>query len=134
MLATLRDVGNQTRWVPQIREAQVLEVDEEGRPAVARFAAATAVGTDHYTLSYEHYPDELTWTMVEGGLQSGQEGRYTVRPQGDAACSVTFELTIHHNLPLPGFMRRRVIDGLVKDAVEGLRDDVERREGRPATS
>ena len=33
---------------------------------------------------------------------------------------MTYELTIHHNLPLPGFIRRRVIKGLVGSTLTGL--------------
>jgi hypothetical protein len=34
---------------------------------------------------------------------------------------VTYELTIHHNLPLPGFIRGRVIRGLVDNTLNGLK-------------
>ena len=33
---------------------------------------------------------------------------------------MTYELTIHHNLPLPGFVRHRVIQGLVDNTLHGL--------------
>ena len=32
--------------------------------------------------------------------------------------SVTYDLTIHHNLPLPGFLRSRVIKGLVDSTLD----------------
>jgi hypothetical protein len=127
VLAAIRDVAGQARWSPSIREAEVLESGGDGLPRTARFAASTAVGTDRYTLAYQHDADGLTWTMVEGRLQTGQEGRYLVRADGTDATVVTFELTIHHNLPLPGFMRRRVINGLVKETLEGLKTDLEGR-------
>ena len=120
VLAVLRDVERQVAWIPEILEAELLEVYDDDLPATARFRAAAAVGTDEYTLSYEHADDGLSWTMVQGRLQTGQEGRYTVSPSGSGATSVTYELTIHHNLPLPGFLRNRVIKGLVDSTLTGL--------------
>ncbi|EWT02846.1 polyketide cyclase [Intrasporangium oryzae NRRL B-24470] len=122
VLATLRDVASQPQWVPAIREAEVLEVDELGLPRTARFAAATAVGTDRYTLAYEHSPDGMRWTMVEGRLQTGQEGDYAVESLGPDRARVTYDLTIHHSLPLPGFVRSRIIAGLVDETLSGLQE------------
>ena len=78
------------------------------------------MGTDEYTLSYEHTHNTMSWTMVKGRLQTGQEGCYTLVEHGPDRTSVTFELTIHHNLPLPGFIRNRVIKGLVASTLQGL--------------
>jgi len=61
------------------------------------------------------------WHLLEGGLQTGQDGRYTLRRRGAASTEVSFELTVSHNLPLPGFVRRRVIVGLVSSTVTGLK-------------
>ncbi|GAA6526226.1 SRPBCC family protein [Intrasporangium sp. DVR] len=128
VLHTLRDVGSQPEWIPTIKEAEVTESDPAGLPVTARFAAATAVGTDRYTLAYEHGPAGMSWTMVEGRLQTGQEGRYTLEPLGRGRTRVTYDLTIHHNLPLPGFIRSRIITGLVDETLTGLR---RRLEGTP---
>jgi hypothetical protein len=122
VLATLRDVESQVEWIPEIQEVELLEVyEDDGLPATARFKASATVGTDEYVLSYEHTGTTMSWTMVEGRLQTGQEGCFTLARLGPRRTSVTYELTIHHNVPLPGFIRNRVIKGLVSGTLEGLR-------------
>ncbi|QNN53297.1 SRPBCC family protein [Nocardioides mesophilus] len=125
VLATLRDVESQPEWIPEILEAELLEVDADGLAVTARFRASATVGTDEYTLSYAHHEDGLSWTMVKGRLQTGQEGRYVIREVAPDRTSVTYDLTIHHNLPLPGFLRNRVIKGLVESTLTGLRKHLE---------
>ena len=137
VLATIRDVGSQPEWIPTIKEAEVTEADAAGLPLTARFAASTAVGTDRYTLAYEHAPDGMSWSMVEGRLQTGQEGVYTLEPLGPLEplgaaggvdgerTRVTYDLTIHHSLPLPGFIRSRIISGLVDETLSGLKKRLE---------
>jgi hypothetical protein len=126
VLATLRDVESQPEWIPEILEAELLEVYEDNDlPATARFKASATVATDEYTLSYEHSDDGLSWTMVEGRLQTGQVGRYTIEELAPDETSVTYELTIHHRLPLPGFIRDRVIKGLVTSTLTGLKSRLE---------
>ena len=122
VLAVLRDVESQPEWIPEILEAELLEVyEDDDLPATARFKASATVGTDQYTLSYEHTDDGLSWTMVEGRLQTGQEGVYRLVELAPDLTEVTYDLTIHHNLPLPGFIRHRVIQGLVESTLTGLK-------------
>ncbi|MEO7130655.1 MAG: hypothetical protein ABIZ07_04695, partial [Dermatophilaceae bacterium] len=73
-----------------------------------------------YTLAYEHTPDGMTWHLVEGRLQTGQDATYVLRPLDDERTEVTLTLTISHNLPLPGFLRNRTIKGLVTSNTGGL--------------
>ncbi|MBF6354461.1 SRPBCC family protein [Nocardia higoensis] len=126
VLATIRDLQSQPEWIPEILEAEVLEADEHtGLPVTARFKASATVGTDTYTLRYSHHDHGMSWSMVEGRMQTGQEGDYQLEEAGPAATSVTYRLTIHHNLPLPGFIRNRVIKGLVDSTLTGLKKRVE---------
>src|SRR5512139_3074401 len=90
VLTTIRDVEGQVSWIPEILEAEVLEVYDDGLPATARFKASATVGTDEYTLSYEHGDDQMSWTMVNGRLQTAQEGAYTLRKAGRASTTVTY--------------------------------------------
>lgn len=126
VLATLRDIESQADWIPEILEAELLEVyEDDDLPATARFSASSSVGTDHYTLSYEHADDAMSWTMVEGRLQTGQEGCYRLSKRGPRRTEVSYDLTIHHHLPLPGFLRSRVIKGLVASTLTGLKSHLE---------
>ncbi|HEX8970915.1 SRPBCC family protein [Oryzihumus sp.] len=125
VLATIRDVAGQPEWIPEILEAEVLSTFDNGLPRTARFKAKATVGTDRYTLSYDHSDDGMSWMMLSGVLQTGQEGLYTVEPLGSGRVRVTYELTIHHNLPLPGFVRSRVIRGLVSSTLTGLKSHLE---------
>jgi Polyketide cyclase / dehydrase and lipid transport len=125
VLTTLRDVGSQARWVPEIRESEVLSRNTDGSPATARFRASTPVGTDEYTLAYQHRGDGLSWSLVEGKLQSAQDARYDLRQLDDDHTEVSFDLRITHGLPLPGFVRRRVLAGLVLSTLTGLKTHIE---------
>jgi uncharacterized membrane protein len=125
VLATIRDVARQPEWVKEILEAEVLEEYPDGMPATAHFSATSPVGKDTYTLSYQHAADGMSWSLVKGRLQTGQDATYTLRSVGRGKTEVTFDLTIHHNLPLPGFLRGRVIRGLVHSTVDGLKGYVE---------
>jgi len=126
VLATIRDVGGQAEWIPEIIEAELLEVyEDDDLPATARFKASATVGTDQYTLSYEHTDHTMSWTMLEGRMQTGQEGLYTLEELAPDRTLVTYELTIHHNLPLPGFIRNKVIKGLVNSTLTGLKQHLE---------
>ena len=123
VLATIHDVAAQPEWVPEIREVEVLEVDDDGLPLRAALAASTAVGTDRYTLAYTHRADGIRWALESGRLQTRQDGELSAVPaaDGSGATTVAYELTIEHPLPLPGFVRSRVIRGLVAGTLEGLR-------------
>jgi uncharacterized membrane protein len=125
VLATIRDVESQPEWVKEILEAEVLEEYPDGTPATAHFSATSPVGKDTYTLTYQHAVDGMSWSLVKGRLQTGQDATYTLRSVGRGKTEVTFDLTIHHNLPLPGFLRGRVIRGLVHSTVDGLKGYVE---------
>jgi hypothetical protein len=125
VLATIHDVATQPEWIPEIKEVEVLDADADGRALRAALAASTAVGTDRYTLRYTHRPDGIHWTLESGRLQTAQEGDLTAVPEGDGTLA-RYDLTIEHPLPLPGFVRSRVIKGLVTGTLTGLRKRHER--------
>ena len=132
VLAVIRDVESQVTWIPEILAVELLEEYEDGLPATAHFKAAAPVGTDEYTLEYEHSDDGMTWSLVSGRLQTGQDGTYAVRALDDDTTQVTYTLRISHHLPLPGFVRSRVIKGLVENTVNGLKGYLESPEADDA--
>ena len=125
VLATIRDVVHQPDWVEEIKSVEVLETGADGLPAVAHVTASAPVGTDEYTPSYAHRDDGMSWTMLKGRLQTGQDASYTLRALDPERTEVRFDLRISHNLPLPGFLRRKVIGDLVDHNVKGLQHHLE---------
>jgi hypothetical protein len=134
VLATIRDVESQVTWIPEILEAELLEEYEDGLPATAHFKAQAPVGTDEYTLEYEHSDTGMSWSLVSGRLQTGQDGEYAVRALDEDVTEVTYSLRISHHLPLPGFVRSRVIKGLVDSTINGLKNYLEADTGASATT
>ena len=125
VLATVRDIESEPEWVEEIRAVEVLESDADGLALKAHLTASAPVGTDEYTLAYTHRADGLSWSMLSGKLQTGQDASYALKAVDDAHTEVTFDLKISHNLPLPGFLRRKVIGDLVDHNVNGLKARVE---------
>ena len=116
----LRDVEAQPEWVPQITAAELLEEYEDGTPATASFELSTPIGTDRFTLEYEHSDDGMSWTLVESAMQKAQDGAYTLRDRGDGSTEVSLDLTVEHSLSAPGFLRRKVFGGFVDGSLAGL--------------
>ena len=125
VLATIRAVDHEPDWVEEIRSVEVLSSDADGLPLQAHLTAAAPVGTDEYTLAYTHRGDGMDWSMVTGKLKTGQDASYTLRAVDDTHTEVTFDLRISHNLPLLGFLRRKVIGDLATSRVKGLTKRVE---------
>jgi hypothetical protein len=125
VLETIRDIRTQPEWVAEILEAELLEEYEDGTPATAHIKATAPVGTDEYTLEYEHADDGMSWSLVSGRLQTGQDGTYSLATLGDDRTQVTFSLRISHHLPLPGFVRHRIVAGLVNSNLTGLKGYLE---------
>jgi uncharacterized membrane protein len=122
----LRDVAAQPLWVREVRTATVLEKYDDGTPAVARVTAGTPAGGDAFTVAYVHADEAMTWSLVEGHLQTAQDGRYSWQRLDSGRTLVAFELSMSHRLPVPGFVRRRVITDLVAGTLRELKAYVER--------
>jgi len=125
VLAVLRDVEAQPEWVPQVTAAELLEEYEDGTPATASFQLSTPMGTDDFTLEFDHVDDGLSWSFVSSRMQSAQDGSYTLRPAADGGTDVTLDLTVEHSLSVPGFLRRKVFGGWVDGSLRGLKAYVE---------
>ena len=122
----VRDVTSQVDWVGEITGAELLEEYEDGTAATARFEMTTRLGVDRYTLHYEHTEDAMTWVMTEGGMQKAQTGAYRLRDLDGGMTEVTLSLEVDHSIAAPGFIRRRIFQGVVDGNVASLKAYVER--------
>ncbi|MEM7324316.1 MAG: SRPBCC family protein [Actinomycetota bacterium] len=125
------DIEAYPEWVENLDSAEILTRDEQGRPLTARFEAAGLGRMSSYVLGYDYgtAPNGLAWNLVQGDLTREIEGRYvfTDRTEADGAplTEVDYELTIDLAVPLPGFVKRRAEDKIVKAALQRFKQRVE---------
>lgn len=125
------DLAAYPQWVENLETAEILTTDDDGRPLTARFEAAGLGRMSSYVLGYDHSgaPYSLAWNLVTGDLTREIEGRYVFNDMtedgGQPLTEVDYELTIDLAVPLPGFVKRRAEDKIVRAALERFKQRVE---------
>ncbi|KMO72963.1 cyclase [Mycolicibacterium chubuense] len=129
IMDVLFDLESLTEWSSAHQEVEILERDDQGRPARSRQVVKIVGISDEQVLDYAVHDDGVSWTLVSSSQQRAQDARYTLVPEGDTT-RVTFELTVDPTVPLPGFVVKRGAKGLMETATEGLRKRVLDLKGR----
>jgi ribosome-associated toxin RatA of RatAB toxin-antitoxin module len=123
ILDVLYDLESLPEWFPTTKSVEVLERDEEGRPLRAKQVVKVVGIPDEQVLAYASEDDGVSWTLESAKGQRAQEGRYTLTPQGDST-KVHFSLMIDLTIPVPGFLIKQGIKGIMDTATKGLRKRV----------
>lgn len=123
--AVLTDFESYPTWARDLKEATVLQRDDEGRAALVRFRAAAMGRSTTYTLAYDwsDTPHRLPWKLVSGDIQKVLDGAYEFRQTGDGT-HVTYHLRVDLAIPLPGFVKRRAEARIISTALRELRAHV----------
>jgi ribosome-associated toxin RatA of RatAB toxin-antitoxin module len=123
IMNVLVDLESLPEWSSAHQKVEVLERDDEGRPAKSRQVVKIVGVSDEQVLDYTVHDDGVSWTLASSKQQRAQEGRYTLTPNGDKT-DVRFELTVDPAVPLPGFLIKKGAKGLMDTATDGLRKRV----------
>lgn len=122
-------------WAKDIKEAEVVHRDTDGRASVVRFRAAAMGRSTTYLLGYDYgeAPRVLAWHLLDGDIEKLLDGSYTFTAADgdDGTTDVDYELVAELKLPLPGFVKRR---GETKIMQTALRDFKARVEAVAASS
>jgi hypothetical protein len=116
-------------WAHDLKDASVLERDDEGRGVLVAFRAAAMGRSTNYTLRYDYSraPQVLEWVVAESDVTRRLDGSYELSPvEGDPdSTSVVYKLTVDLVVPLPGFVKRRAEGRIIHTALRELRDYLE---------
>jgi ribosome-associated toxin RatA of RatAB toxin-antitoxin module len=123
ILDVIADLESLTEWSPAHQRSEVVERGDNGRPSVAKMKVKAAGITDEQVVAYTWGDNTLSWTLVSAGQQRAQDATYTLTPEGDKT-RVTFDITIDPVVPLPGFLLKRTVKGVMDTSTEGLRQRV----------
>ena len=102
------DFERYPEWAHDVKEANVLERDAQGRATKVEYRASALGRSTHYTLAYDYSqaPERLSWTLAEGDIMRVIDGAYDFSGEGGST-RVTYSLKIELIVPLPGFVKRR---------------------------
>lgn len=123
--SVLTDFERYPTWARDLKEASVLERDDEGRATRVRFRAAAMGRSTSYTLRYrwDDAPDRLPWELVDGDIMQVLDGAYEFRAV-EGSTDVTYHLRVELAVPLPAFVKRRAEARIVGTALRELRNHV----------
>ena len=122
--AVVVDFAAYPRLFPEIKAARVLST--EGKRVRAEFRG-NIVLPFRYVLDLDCDPEALTvdWRYVEGEVVKNSEGGWRFSPAGDGA-RVEYRVAMEISAPLPGFLLRKITDGLVALSLPAMFASVER--------
>lgn len=125
VMDVITDIEAYPSWQDEIKAAEVLATDAQGRPLRARFTVDAKVFQTTYTLGYRYDDDSVAWELEEGDQLEELIGAYHVRDAGDGTTDVAYELTVVPRIRLPGLVRRQAAKRIVDGALKGMKRRVE---------
>lgn len=121
------DFESYPEWARDVREAQILETDDEGRGTKVEYRAAALGKSVRYVLAYDYSeaPEAFSWTLVEGDMLRRLDGTYRFEPDGPESTRVHYDLAVDLAMPLPGLLKRRASGLIMGSALKELKKQVE---------
>jgi len=120
VFAVAADVEGSPRWQPEIKVAEALERDADGRQVLVHTetdAKVRRLGAD-LRFSYTE-PTGLRWVQEEGDLKS-IEGSWSFDDLGEGRTRATYEMTVDLGRMLGMLIRGPLVDVLRKQLVESM--------------
>jgi ribosome-associated toxin RatA of RatAB toxin-antitoxin module len=124
VFAVVTDFPAYPRLFPEFKQARV--VSTTGNVVRVEFRAEVVIAV-RYVLDLACDPAALTvdWTFVEGEIVTGSTGGWRFTATGDAT-TIDYRAALDVKAPLPGFILRRVTDGLVAASLPNMFASIER--------
>ena len=124
VFAVVVDFPSYPRLFPEIKEARVLST--EGQRVRAEFKGNIVVPF-RYVLDLVCDEAALTvdWTTVEGHVVKRSEGGWRFTADGDGV-QVEYQVSLDIEAPVPGFLLRKITDGLLTLSLPAMFASVER--------
>jgi ribosome-associated toxin RatA of RatAB toxin-antitoxin module len=122
--AVVVDFAAYPRLFPEIKAARVLS--SEGKRVRAEFRGNIVVPF-RYVLDLDCDEEALTvdWRYVEGEVVKNSEGGWRFAAEGDGT-RVEYSVAMEIAAPVPGFLLRKITDGLVALSLPAMFASVER--------
>ncbi|MGP3975167.1 SRPBCC family protein [Streptomyces sp. 8N114] len=130
VMNVISDFPRYPEWAGEVKEAEVLGRDEEGRAEQVRLLLDAGAIKDEHTLAYEWIGDpevrEVRWSLVKSQMLRSLDGVYRLTPVGGGErTEVMYQLTVDVKIPMLGMIKRKAEKVIIDRALDGLKKRVE---------
>jgi ribosome-associated toxin RatA of RatAB toxin-antitoxin module len=128
VFAVVVDFSAYPRLFPEIKQVRVLS-SEAGRVR-AEFRGNLVLPFRYVLdLDCDAQAGTVTWTYVEGELVKDSTGGWHLAPEAGGT-RVDYQVALRIDAPVPGFLLRKITDGLVALSLPAMFASIEREIGR----
>ncbi|MER5499952.1 MULTISPECIES: SRPBCC family protein [unclassified Streptomyces] len=126
VMGVISDFDRYPEWTGEVKEAEVLSTDDQGRAEKVRLVLDAGAIKDDHTLAYTWTGDhEVSWTLVKSQMLRAIDGSYVLAPLGADRTQVTYRLTVDVKIPMLGMIKRKAEKVIIDRALAGLKKRVE---------
>lgn len=127
VMAVIADFARYPEWTGEVKEAEVLATDGQGRAEQVRLVLDAGAIKDDHVLSYTWTGDhEVSWTLVKSQMLRSLDGTYALTPlAGGERTEATYKLAVDVKIPLLGMIKRKAEKVIIDRALAGLKKRVE---------
>ncbi|MEV2247827.1 SRPBCC family protein [Streptomyces sp. NPDC049970] len=127
VMGVIADFDRYPEWTGEVKEAEILAVDDQGRAEQVRLVLDAGAIKDDHVLAYTWNSQyEVGWTLVKSQMLRALDGSYALAPLGDGnRTEVTYRLAVDVKIPLLGMIKRKAEKVIIDRALAGLKKRVE---------
>ena len=123
----LFELDKYPEWSAQIKSAEALARDDQGRITKVKMSIDAGVMKDRPVLDYDwsQAPNKLSFSLDEADLLTSMDGVYTISAIDAATTEVTYELEVALSMPVPAMMRQKAQKATIDAALAQLKSHLE---------
>jgi hypothetical protein len=123
----LFDLDKYPEWSTQIKSAEALARDDQGRITKVKMSIDAGMMKDRLTLDYDwsQAPNKLSFSLDEADLLTGMDGIYTITSVDEGTTEVSYELEVSLSMPVPAMMRQKAEKATIDAALAQLKSHLE---------
>ncbi|MGI9018406.1 MAG: SRPBCC family protein [Euzebya sp.] len=119
------DFESYPQWLEQFKEAEVLVTRDDGWAQKVRYVLSTMGISLGMTLVYTYTDTRVEWVLESGDMMTRNDGSYDMVDNGDGTTTLTYELVVETNVPLPSIVRKSIAKKTVSDSLKAIKQRAE---------
>jgi len=124
---TLTELDRYPDWSTQIKTAESLSTDDQGRITKIKMSIDAGMMKDRVVLDYDwsQAPEKIIFSLDEADLLTSMDGAYTFKSIDSDTTEVTYELGVSLSMSIPEMMRKKAEKATIDAALTQLKTHLE---------